>query len=127
MGFSWIRDTMSTVVRSPHATVSAPTQLFITTSHKRIMPSDLGTVVQKGLTKRKNYDAVELRPLASADDDDDVTEKKSKVDEWLEYAWRKLHALLWIVVASALAAYLQVFEVVVNGYVPGKPERQLHR
>ena len=91
------------------------------------LPSDLGTVVQKGLTKRKNYDAVELRPLASADDDDDVTEKKSKVDEWLEYAWRKLHALLWIVVASALAAYLQVFEVVVNGYVPGKPERQLHR
>ena len=92
------------------------------------MPStDLGTVVQRGLSKNKKYDAVELKPLASADDDDDPNEKKSKTDEWLEWLWRKLHALLWIIVAGALATYLQIFEVVVDGHPPGKPERELHR
>ena len=88
----------------------------------------LGTVVQRGLSKNKKYDAVEMKPLASStDDDDDPNEKKSKTDEWLEWLWRKLHALLWIIVAGALATYLQLFEVVVDGHPPGKPERELHR
>ena len=84
-------------------------------------------MVQRGLSKNKKYDAVELKPLASADDDDDPNEKKSKTDEWLEWLWRKLHALLWIIVAGALATYLELVDVVLTGQVPGKPERQLHR
>ena len=88
--------------------------------------SDLGQVVQRGLAKNKKYDAVEMKPLSSADDEDD-TEKKSKADEWLEYAWRKLHALLWIIIAGALATYLDIVEVVMNGHPVEKPDRQLHR
>lgn len=88
--------------------------------------TDLGQVVQRGLSKSKRYDPVEMRPLNSFDDEAD-TEKKSKVDLWLEYAWRKLHALLWIIIAGALATYLDVVGVVIHGHVPGKPQRQLHR
>lgn len=92
------------------------------------MPSDLGTVVHRGLSKGKLYDAVEMKPLAGADDDDEPIEKKSKLDQWLEWLWRKLHALLWIMIAGALAAWLQLFEVVVDGHPPNNPDnRELHR
>ncbi|KAL1528170.1 hypothetical protein AB1Y20_009531 [Prymnesium parvum] len=89
--------------------------------------SDLGSVVQRGLSKAKKYDAVEMKPLAGADDDDDPSHGKRKLDEWLEWLWRKLHALLWIVVAGALASYLQLIDVMLDGHPPGKPDRQLHR
>ena len=90
--------------------------------------TDLGQVVQRGLSKKKKYDAIEMKPLAGAtDDDDDDTEKKSKADEWLEYAWRKLHALLWIIIAGALATWLELVDVVLEGHTKKRPERELHR
>ena len=80
--------------------------------------------------KNRAHDAVELRPLADDHDgldDDDGYEKKSKMDQWLQYILQKLHALLWIIVACALAAYTQVFEVIVDGHPPARPQAELNR
>ena len=81
---------------------------------------------------KKAYDSVELKPLADAqdedDDDNDYTGSgKSKTDKWLIYAMHKLHALLWIVISSALAIWTQLFEVVIDGYPPARPDAQLNR
>lgn len=81
-------------------------------------------------SRGRAHDESEMRPLADAvdeDDDDDGYGKKSKMDQWLQYILQKLHALLWIIVASALTVYTQVFEVVVNGHPPARPEAQLNR
>ena len=77
--------------------------------------------------QRKKYDSVELKPLASNADDDEDEEYKSKSDQWLNWALFKLHALLWIIIASALALYTQLFEVIVDGHPPGDESRQLNR
>ena len=77
---------------------------------------------------RKKYDSVEMKPLATAtDDDDDDGEHMSKGDKWLNYALHKLHALLWIVVAGGVTILTQLFEVVVDGHPPDRPEAQLGR
>ena len=73
--------------------------------------------------------SVELKPLAGAvdDADDDGPEYKSKTDQWLNFLLHKLHALLWIVVASALAIWTQLYEVVVDGHPPARPHAELSR
>ena len=76
---------------------------------------------------RRRYDSVELRPLSSTIDDDDDDEHKSKSDQWLNYILSKLHAILWIVIASSIAVYTNLYEIVIDGHAPGKPQRQLHR
>ena len=82
---------------------------------------------------RKRYDAVEMKPLSSSkggdddDDDDDSSPKKSKMDEWLTYILHKLHALLWLVVASALAMYVDLLDLLVLGHPPARPEAQMNR
>jgi hypothetical protein len=50
--------------------------------------------------ERKKYASVELKPLSAGADYDDEEEYKSKTDQWLAYILAKLHALLWIVIAS---------------------------
>lgn len=78
--------------------------------------------------RQRRYDSVEMKPLAgSADDDDEYEEPKSKTDQWLTYALHKLHALLWIVVASALTMWTQLPEVVMQGHAPKRPDRELNR
>ena len=72
---------------------------------------------------------VELRPLASSVglyDDDHDAEHKSPTDKWLEYVLHKLHALLWVVLASAVAAYTNLFKLIIDGYPPSDPSRQLN-
>ena len=77
---------------------------------------------------KKPYDSIELKPLAGSDDwDDDDPEKKSKTDQWLQYALAKLHALLWIVIGTALAIHTQLFEVVIDGHPPDRPKAELNR
>ena len=79
---------------------------------------------------KKAYDSVELKPLATATDDNDDTDdyqKNSKVDKWLNYALHKLHALLWVVLGTALALWTQLFEVVINGHPPDRPNAQINR
>ena len=78
--------------------------------------------------ERKKYDSMETKPLASATDEfEDDEEYKSKSDQWLNWALYKLHALLWIIVASALAVYTQLFEVIMDGHPPADPSRKLNR
>jgi len=79
------------------------------------------------LKERKRYAQVEMKPLASGVDDDDDEVKTSVFDEWLEYAWRKLNALLWIIVACAIAWFVHLPDIVVHGHPPDKPHRQLNR
>ena len=76
--------------------------------------------------ERKRAEGVELRPLASAEDDYDDDVGKSE-HPFLEKVLYKLHALLWIVIASALAVYVQLFEVIVDGHPPNDEKRQLNR
>ena len=53
---------------------------------------------------RKNYDRMEDKPLVTADEyDEDDPQFKSKTDQWLQYILHKLHALLWIVIATGIA------------------------
>jgi hypothetical protein len=87
-----------------------------------------GATQMSKVQQRKKYDSVELKPLAtSTDNDDDEEEYKTKSEQWLNWALYKLHALLWIIIASALAIYTQLFEVIVNGHPPVDPKRQLNR
>ena len=90
------------------------------------------STVRPRANRSKNYDSVELKPLANAelDDDDDADNTdygKTKTDKWLQYALHKLHALLWIVVASALAIWTQLFDVIMVGNPPNRPKAQLNR
>ena len=66
--------------------------------------------ILSSMPPRKRYDSVELKPLSSGADDDEEEEHKSKTDQWLSYALQKLHALLWIVIATALAVYAQLYD-----------------
>lgn len=88
-----------------------------------------GAAQMSKVQQRKKYDSVELKPLATStdNDDDDDEEYKTKSEQWLNWALYKLHALLWIIIASALAIYTQLFEVIVNGHPPVDPKRQLNR
>lgn len=76
----------------------------------------------------RKYKQVELTPLRDAVDGGAEEEAEaSPTQQWLEYTWRKLLALLWILCALALGMWLQLPEVILNGYTPGKPSRQLNR
>ena len=79
------------------------------------------------VTARKRYGSVELKPLNSGVEDDDDEEHKSKTDQWLTYALHKLHALLWIIIAAAVAVYVQLYELIMDGHPPHDPKRQLNR
>ena len=78
--------------------------------------------------RAKKYDAVEMKPLApSLDDDPWDDEPKTKTDQWLNWIWYKLHALLWIIISSALAVHTQLYEVITEGSPPARPEAKLNR
>ena len=77
--------------------------------------------------ERKKYASVELKPLSAGADDDDEEEYKSKTDQWLAYILAKLHALLWIVIASFICAYTEIYEVILDGHPPHDEKRQLNR
>ena len=79
---------------------------------------------------RKRYDAVEMKPLSEGpndDDDDDGWDKKSKMDMWMKWALHKLHALLWIVIASGIAMYTNLIELILVGHTPARPHAELNR
>lgn len=77
--------------------------------------------------ERKKYASVELKPLSAGADYDDEEEYKSKTDQWLAYILAKLHALLWIVIASFICAYTEIYEVILDGHPPHDEKRQLNR
>ena len=78
--------------------------------------------------RRKKYDSVELKPLASSmDDGDDDDERMSPTDQWLKYALHKLHAILWIVIAGALAWWTKLYEICTEGHPPTRPEVEINR
>lgn len=68
---------------------------------------------------------METVPLTTADEDDE--EFKSKTDQWLTYVMYKLHALLWIIIAAALAVYTDLYDVIVDGHPPARPEAEINR
>lgn len=82
-------------------------------------------------TKRKPYSqvdgkaAVELKPLTDLDTSALDEKDKTKSQEWMEYAVRKLTALLWIIVAGALAIYIKLYDVIIASYTPGNTGKQL--
>ena len=79
---------------------------------------------------RRRPNKNETVPLTTADEsslDDDDGEHLSRTDQWLTYIMYKLHALLWITIASALAIYTQLYEVIVDGHPPARPEAELNR
>ena len=78
---------------------------------------------------RKRHNDYELKPLASSadGDDDDGVEYKSKTDQWLNFILHKLHALLWIVIGGALAVHTQLFELIMDGHPPARPQAELGR
>ena len=77
---------------------------------------------------RKNYDRMEDKPLVTADEyDEDDPQFKSKTDQWLQYILHKLHALLWIVIATGIAIHTELFELIVDGHPPSRPAVELNR
>ena len=77
---------------------------------------------------RKNYDRMEDKPLVTADEyDEDDPQFKSKTDQWLQYILHKLHALLWIVIATGIAIHTELFELIVDGHPPSRPTGELNR
>jgi len=72
----------------------------------------------------KRYKQVERKPLTDPDFDDEGESSQTKA--WLEYAWRKLNAVLWISVACAIGYLIKLPDVLLTGYVPGRPEKQLN-
>ena len=77
---------------------------------------------------RKNYDRMEDKPLVTADEyDEDDPQFKSKTDQWLQYILHKLHALLWIVIATGIAIHTELFELIVDGHPPSRPAAELNR
>jgi hypothetical protein len=74
----------------------------------------------------KTYEQVELTPLgpdASSIEDKDLA--KSSKQSWLDFIWRKLVALLWILIAAAITWYIKLPDVIVNSYTPGNTGKQL--
>ena len=68
----------------------------------------------------------ELQPLDDDGDDDDF-QPTSKADQWLEFVWRKLNALLWLSVAGGLAYFIKLPHVIMHGHVPNRPHHELNR
>ena len=83
------------------------------------------------MSRRAAYKEVapetELSPLQDDAADDDDFQPTTKADQWLEFAWRKLNALLWISVAGALAYFIQLPHVILHGHVPSRPQHELDR
>ena len=80
--------------------------------------------VRSATRSRKKYEHVELTPLRDSEVEDE--RESSVTQQWLEYAWRKLLALLWILVALALAVYLQLPDIVLTGATRDKPHRPMN-
>ena len=59
--------------------------------------------------------------------DEDDPQFKSKTDQWLQYILHKLHALLWIVIATGIAIHTELFELIVDGHPPSRPAAELNR
>lgn len=80
--------------------------------------------MERPSAKSKAYEQVELTPLGP--DTSSLDEPLGKREStWLEYAFKKLSALLWIVVAAALAWYIKLPDVVVASYDPDNKGKQL--
>ena len=80
---------------------------------------------QVELTPRRRGD-VETVPMTAVDadgDEDDDHEPKSKMDEWLDYIVHKLLAVLAILIASAVAWYIRLVDVIIEGESPKRPGR----
>ena len=75
--------------------------------------------------KAKSYEQVEMTPLGPASSSVFEEEPKSQTMEWLEYAQRKLTALLWIAVACAITWYIKLPDVIMDSYTPGNTKKQL--
>ena len=74
--------------------------------------------------KSKAYAQVELTPLGP--DTSSLDEPLGKREStWLEYAFKKLSALLWIVVAASLVWYIKLPDVIVASYDPDNKGKQL--
>ena len=80
--------------------------------------------MERPLVKSKSYEQVELTPLGpdTSSPDEPLGKREST---WLEYAFKKLSALLWILVAAALAWYIKLPDVIVASYDPNNKGRQL--
>ena len=82
--------------------------------------------MQRPSAPTKSYEQVELTPLGpDASSIDDKMVAKSSTQTWLEYIWRKLVALLWIVIAAAIAWYIKLPDVIIDSYTPGNAGKQL--
>mgnify|MGYP006114542815 CR=1 FL=1 len=85
--------------------------------------------MERGLSqskkKAKSYEQVELTPLGPDSSSEHLEETKSKTMEWLEYAQRKLTALLWIAIACAITWYIKLPDVITDSYTPGNTKKQL--
>ena len=77
--------------------------------------------MERPSVKSKSYELTPLGPDSSS-----LDEPLGKRDgTWLEYAFKKLSAMLWIVVAAALTWYIKLPDVIVNSYKPDNTDRQL--
>jgi len=91
-----------------------------------------------GSSTRKRYTEMaretEMRPLAAhemssgtaLDSDDENEENMTPTDKWLRYALHKLHALLWVLLAGTLFWWANLWDVIMTGHPPGKPQLQLN-
>ena len=77
--------------------------------------------------KQRRYKNVgEDRPLmAAAADSGGGDDSSSRA--WLEFAWQKLFALLWISVAVGIGYVIELPEVVMHGHAPSRPHRRMNR
>ena len=71
-------------------------------SFTHLLAAPITATTMSSTRRRPNKN--ETVPLTTADEsslDDDDGEHLSRTDQWLTYIMYKLHALLWIVIASA--------------------------
>ena len=80
--------------------------------------------MERPSAKSKAYEQVELTPLGP--DTSSLDEPLGKREStWLEYAFKKLSAMLWIAVAVAVAWYIKLPDVVAASYDPNNTGKQL--
>ena len=80
--------------------------------------------MERPSAKSKAYEQVELTPLGP--DTSSLDEPLGKREStWLEYAFKKLSAMLWIAVAVAVAWYIKLPDVVAASYDPNNKGKQL--
>jgi hypothetical protein len=107
------------VNQNPDIACSASHGADAATARRRLLGE-----MERPSVKSKAYEQVELTPLGP--DTSSLDEPLGKRETtWLEYAFKKLSALLWIVVAAALAWYIKLPEVVVASYNPNNTGKQL--